>query len=301
MSKFDPRDMQLFASVVDAGSQSAASRATNVPKSTISRCIARLERQLQATLIDRSAHAFTITEAGHLFHGYCRQVRLAIEDAEAAVDDLQGHVRGTLRIGASVTVGQTLLSHLLPEFVARHSGLRIALELTNRALEPRPEGFDVVIKAGAPPDARVVARTLGEVRYGIYASPAYLKTFGLPSTPEDLDGAHVVDNFEGNASMSWWLRSGNARKELRVQSRLDFNDAIMRRDVVMRGAGIGMLPDSICREALRSNTLVAVLPEWAPERAATVYAIWPGRSHMTSRLRVFLDFLTQHAPRILSA
>ena len=142
MNKYDPRDMLLFAKVVESGSLSAAARLTDKPKATVSRAISRLENTLNARLLERSARKSTITEAGRLFYQYCLRVSSAIEEAEGAIGELQGEVHGTLKVGSSVTIGQTLLATLIPDFVDRYPKLRINLELTNRNIDIVEEGVE---------------------------------------------------------------------------------------------------------------------------------------------------------------
>jgi LysR family transcriptional regulator for bpeEF and oprC len=300
MSNFDPSDMLLFAKVVELHSLSAASRLTSRPKATISRAITRLEAALDARLLERSARKTTVTEAGRVFYEYCQRVGLAIEEAEGAVGELQGKVQGTLKVGSSVTIGQTLLAVLIPDFVAAYPGLVIKLELTNRNIDLVEEGFDVVLKAGPLADSSMIAKDLGVLSYGIFASPDHLAEAATIERPADLARAPVVDNFEGKETVAWELRRGEEMASVLVRPRLDFNDAFMRREAVLKGAGIGLIPNWICREALAAGHLVRVLPDWTSARFVRVHAIWPSRLHPTPRLRAFLDYLAENMPKLLS-
>jgi DNA-binding transcriptional LysR family regulator len=223
-----------------------------------------------------------------------------MEEAEGAVGELQGKVQGTLKIGSSVTIGQTLLAALIPDFVAAYPGLAIKLELTNRNIDLVEEGFDVVLKAGPLADSSMIAKDLGVLSYGIFASPAHLAEAALIERPADLARAPVVDNFEGKETVAWELRRGEEMASVLVRPRLDFNDAFMRREAVLKGAGIGLIPNWICREALAAGHLVRVLPDWTSARFVRVHAIWPSRLHPTPRLRAFLDYLAENMPKLLS-
>lgn len=300
MNKYDPRDMLLFAKVVESGSLSAAARLTDKPKATVSRAISRLENTLNARLLERSARKSTITEAGRLFYQYCLRVSSAIEEAEGAIGELQGEVHGTLKVGSSVTIGQTLLATLIPDFVDRYPKLRINLELTNRNIDIVEEGFDVVLKAGPLADSSLVAKDLGVLKYGIFASPGYLAGTGAIDQPADLSDISVIDNFGGKQSVDWKLDRGAQTVTIKLSPRLDFNDALMRREAVIKGAGIGLIPKLICKDALAIGQLVKVLPEWSSARLVRVYAVWPSRRHPTPRLRAFIDYLAETIPQLLT-
>ncbi|MBI2768010.1 MAG: LysR family transcriptional regulator [Burkholderiales bacterium] len=300
MTDFDPVDMFLFAKVVEHGSLSSASRLTGTPKATISRAMSRLEHKLQARLLERSVRRTTATEAGQVFYEYCRRVSSAIEEAQDAVGALQGKVRGTLKVGSSLTIGQTLLNKLIPDFVACHPDLRVNLELTNRNIDLVEEGFDVALRAGPLPDSTLVARELASLVYGVFSSPQYLSAKGAPKHPCELEGTWVVDNFSGRASVTWGFTSATCEPvSIEVKPRLDFNDAVMRREALVKGAGIGRVPRWICQGALDSGALVEVLPDWTCDRVVRVYALWPSRRYPTPRLRAFLDHLEKHLPPLL--
>lgn len=300
MSNFDPSDMLLFAKVVELHSLSAAARLTARPKATISRAITRLEAALNARLLVRSTRKTTVTEAGRVFYEYCLRVGSAIEEAEVAVGELQGKVQGTLKVGSSVTIGQTLLATLIPGFIAIHPELRIKLELTNRNIDLVEEGFDAVLKAGPLADSSMVAKDLGVLSYGIFASPAHLAAVGPIVQPADLARAPVVDNFLGKESVTWGLHRAGETASVQVGPRMDFNDAFMRREAVIKGAGIGLIPNWICKDALATGQLVKVLPEWTSDRFVRVYAVWSSRLYPTPRLRAFLDYLAENMPKLLS-
>lgn len=301
MTEFDPLDMSLFAKVVELGSLSAASRYTGRPKATLSRAMDRLEHKLEARLLDRSARRTTATEAGKVFYEYCRRVSAVIEEAQDAVGALQGNVCGILKVGSSLTIGQTLLNRLVPQFVACHAELRVELELTNRNIDVVEEGFDVVLRAGPLRDSNLVSRQLASLEYGVFSSPAYLSSHEPLLHPSNLQDALVVDNFTGRSCSDWgFVGPAGECMTVSVRPRLDFNDATMRREALIAGAGIGRVPRWICKPALNAGVLVEVLPGWTCDRVVHVYALWPSRRYPTPRLRAFLEHLSEHLPALLN-
>ncbi|MBO9352905.1 LysR family transcriptional regulator [Bordetella petrii] len=300
LSVVDPKDILVFAAVVEAGTMTAASRVTAKPKASISRAIARLESQLQVRLLERSARTIVVTEAGHLLYEYATRLSQELHDAEAAVTALNGRVQGTLRIGCSLTIGQIFMNPLLPEFVAGYPDLHVKLELTNRTIDLIEEGLDVVLRIGPMGDSSLVAKRLGTLAYGVYASPSYLASRPAVRHPLDLDSLAVVDNFYGKPSAIWEFERRGELQRVKVRPRLDFNDAIMRRDALIRGAGIGLVPHHLCVQAIRAGKLANPMEEWKSTREVDIFAVWPGRQFMTPRLRAFIEFLARRVPCLIN-
>lgn len=301
MSQYNPKDLLLFAKVVELQSLSAAARETAVPKATLSRAISRLEAALDVRLLDRSSRRTAVTEAGRLLFEYCIRVRSALDEAESAIGELRGTVRGTLRVAATVTIGQALLPSLLPAFLSRYPAVRVRLELTNRSIEdPAREGFDVVLKPGPLADSSLVARELGAMRYGLFANPDWLARQPRIERPADVESLAVIDNFDGRESLAWELRRGDEVERVKVAALLDSNDALVRREAATRGAGLGCVPKWICSEAVESGQLMEVLPQWQLSRVVQVFAVWPSRRFAMPRLRAFLDHLSERLPPMLS-
>lgn len=142
MAQHDPRDMLLFARVVELQSLTAAAAAAGIGKASVSRAITRLEARLKLRLLDRSPRRTSATEAGMVFYERCRRISEAMCDAESAIATMSGQFSGVLRIRSSITIGQSILSILLPDFLREQPGLTVRLELSNRGLdssEPVPD------------------------------------------------------------------------------------------------------------------------------------------------------------------
>lgn len=299
ISDLDPKDMVLFANVVETHSLSAASRLTLRPKATISRAIVRLEKQLGARLLERSVRQVTVTEAGRVVYGYAVKVAQAVEDAEIAVSALNGQVQGTLRIGCSLTLGKILLKPLVPAFAACHPDLQVQVELTNRTIDLLEEGFDVILKIGPLEDSSLIAKELACLSYGVFASPNYLRSLPPVLIPSDLVNRAVIDNFCGKKQNIWDFSRGDQKISVKVFPRFDFNDAIMRRDALINGAGIGMVPHHLCMEYLKSGALVQLLDQWTSLRWARIYVVWPSRLYLTPKVRAFLDYVSMHIAELI--
>ncbi|WP_454689148.1 LysR substrate-binding domain-containing protein [Achromobacter aloeverae] len=297
MQGCSPDDMLLFAKAAQLGSLSAAARMLDKPKSTISRAIVRLESALGARLMDRSSRKVALTDAGRIFLRHCHRVSEEVTAGLAAVGELQGDIRGRLRVAVPTTFGLALLSPLIAPFLSAYPDLELEVRLTDRSQQQIEERFDLVVRPGPLPHSSLVFRELGVNRYGVYATPQYLAAHPPIHVPEDLSEHRVIDNFAGADAVWWEFTRNEQRARVQVLPRADINDAMMRRDVGSQGMGPTILPTWLATEAVLAGRLAHVLPGWTNTRTVSVYALWSGRTHMRPSLRVFIDYLASAVPR----
>ncbi|MDO9090198.1 MAG: LysR family transcriptional regulator [Burkholderiaceae bacterium] len=298
MKHCDPNDMLLFAKAAELQGISAAARALGRPKASVSRAVVRLETVLNARLLERTSRKVALTDTGRIFLAHCQRVAEEVETAETEIGQLQGSVRGTLRVAVPMTFGRALLAPLLPRFLATYPELRLELRITDRAFDPVEDGLDVVVRQGPLSDSSLMSRELGRAYYGAYATPAYLAAHAPIDQPEDLAAHAVLDFFNGKERKVCSFARDGEQRDVTVLPRVDLNDAVMRRDAALQDIGIVLAPISICTEAVREGRLKRVLPQWQCLRSAAIFALWSGRRHVPPRLRAFLDFLSEAIPHV---
>ncbi len=179
----------------------------------------------------------------------------------------------------------------LPDFCRRFPDLVVEFELTTRVVDPATENCDVAIYIGAPPDSDLAAVKLAEMQMHLYASPAYLQERGSPKKLADLVGhACLLERLNGNEARSLWtLYKGSERAQVRVSGPLVLNSIGLIRRLAVGGAGIALLPASLCGEELDAGTLMRVLRPWTAA-PLPIYALTATRM-MPARTRAFIDFL----------
>ena len=297
----DPKQLMLFARVIDLGGIRTAARALSIPKSTISRAITQLEARLGARLLQRSPGKIALTELGEILLQHCRRVAQEVEEAEAAVVQLQDVARGRLRIAAPVTFGRSLLSPVLSGFLQRYPEVCMELELTNRKVDPAEEGFNFVIRLGPLDDSSLIAKDLGALHFALCASPRYLKRCRPIDHPSDLESHSIIDFFGGAERHVWTFLRNNETVKVEVKPRIDANDPMVRRDAAVAGLGIALLPIWLFRSEVRAKRLTMLLREWQPAVSTRIYALYPSRRNLTPKSRAFLSFLEQEIPSKLDA
>ena len=184
----DLNDLYFFAAVVENGGFSAAGRALGVPKSRLSKRIAQLEDRLGVRLLQRTTRRFVVTEVGERFYGHCRAVLEEARAAQDAVEELRAEPRGVVRISCPVSLAQTVLAHVLPDFLAQYPKMQVRFLSSDRRVDLIGEGYDLAIRVRSKldSDANMVLRSFGQSRVLPVASPALLNAAGRPQHPSEL-------------------------------------------------------------------------------------------------------------------
>jgi len=167
---YDLNAIRFFVKVVEKEGFTAAAKALDIPKSKVSRVVARLEEQLDTRLLERTTRHVRLTEAGRLFYQYAQRISAEAEQSESAMQSLSEKARGSLRVSASVSLGQFLLAPDLAEFLNSYPEVELDLELSNRRVDLIEENYDAAIRAGKLIDSSLIAKRLGHACIQFYAS-----------------------------------------------------------------------------------------------------------------------------------
>jgi DNA-binding transcriptional LysR family regulator len=290
-------DMRLFAKVAEAKSFTVAARLLGVPKQTLSRRVAALERTLDVRLLHRTTRRLHLTEIGAAYAERCGEIARLAEEANRAVTDAQQVPRGTLRVTADPVFGEAFLPALIVEFAKRWPEVHVEVILTRRKVDLIEEGFDVAFRVGRVDDATLTARGLGPARVRYCASPGYLSRAGKPSTPSDLARHQCILVLGGDAPVRWPFAGGKKESLVAVSGRLRFNSFAMAHAAALAGLGIAIFPEFSCADDLRRGRLVAVLDDWTGEVGA-VWLLHPTRRFLTARVKVFVDLVVERLSSI---
>ena len=184
MDKFE--DLQAFVAVVEAGSFTGAAERLGAAKSAVSRRVSALEERLGVQLLRRTTRTQNLTETGRSFYEHSARILADLEEAESAVQQEHGELRGTLRVALPLSFGVRHMCKPIASFSRLHPKIRFDLDLNDRRIDLVEEGMDLAIRIGHLPDSSLIARRLFDVRSVVCASPHYLSVHGEPQSPEDL-------------------------------------------------------------------------------------------------------------------
>jgi DNA-binding transcriptional LysR family regulator len=291
----DLNDLMYFSYVVEHGGFSAAERVLGISKSRLSRRVSELEASLGVRLMQRSTRKLALTEAGQLFYQHCQAM---LSEAQAAVDvvqSLRDSPRGTVRVSVPVTISQTFLSAIMPDFLHRYPEVRVVLRVTNRVVDLYEDGIDVALRVRSEPPASstLVARPLWRSEQMLVAAPSLLKPNAPPLQPSELTQFDTIDvpSSDGRHVFRMIAPDGT-RHEFEHEPRLVTADLGMIREAVMRGVGIASLQDMMYLAPLRSGQMSPVMPGWSFP-VPQLYAVFLSRLGMVPAIRAFVDFLVE--------
>lgn len=296
----DLNDLVLFAAVVKNNGFSAAARALNIPKSKLSKHVARLEQQLDVRLLERSTRKLRVTEIGQTFYEQCETILSGVEAAEAVVaaakSDPSGVVRLACPFGFTPMIGQ-----ILPEFHRRYPGLRILITTTNRRIDLIEERIDIALRVRdhLDTDNNLIVRKLGDSRRHLVASPALLERVG-PVSIETLGTLPTLSMNEQHVTDTWQLNhTDGTKREVTHQPIIGCGDFGILEQAAIEGVGIALLPDYYCTRGMRSGALAPVLPDWSSSDAI-VHLVFTSRHGMLPGVRALIDFLADNLPGAFS-
>ena len=282
--------MKTFTAVVEAGSFVGAMETTQLSKPAVSRHVAELEAHLGTRLLQRTTRRLSLTSEGQTYYQRCKEVLLAVQEAEAEVGSSTGEAMGRLRIGAPQTFGALHLAALWGRFAAANPKVTLDIVLSDRVVDLVEEGYDLVVRIARLSDSNLVSRKLAVTRMVLCASPAYLTRHGTPTQPSELAQHDVISYTYWSTGDVWSFEGPRGEVTVRTRSRINANNGDTCRAAALAHQGVILQPDFLVSRDLRDATLVELMPEY---RAAElgIFAVYPTRKQLPSKVRRLVDFL----------
>lgn len=282
--------LTAFVAIVEAGSISEAARRLRLSKSVMSERLADLEREVTASLVQRTTRKLTLTEDGEAFYRRAKAITLDIEQATAEIAERRGEFVGPLRIAAPVSFGTMHLGPALYGFLAAHPGIELMLDLDDRHIDLASEGYELAVRVGRPSDSRLIARPLAPSRRVLVASPNYLKQNGAPETLAALE-THAAILYTNRGPGDWRFQRGDSQVTVRTsRTALRVNNGDIMCAAAEASLGIALLPSFIVYNALTARRLVELKID-AEVASDLVYAAFPAGRHRSEKVRALVAHL----------
>ncbi|HET9902709.1 MAG TPA: LysR family transcriptional regulator [Xanthobacteraceae bacterium] len=288
--------LKVFHAAAEAGSFTHAGEQLGLSQSAVSRQVSALEQELSAPLFHRHARGLILTEQGDLLFRTAHEVLMKLEAVRAKLSDSRSKPNGELRVNTSPGLGINWLTPRLGEFLDLYPDVRISLITGDEELDLSMREADVAIRLRPPTQPDLIQRKLFSVHFHAYASPEYLKRFGTPRQPEDLDTHRLIvlggqtPNYLQN--VRWLLAAGRADREPRAPW-LTINNILGVLRACQRGVGVAMLPDYVVEE----NGGVVQLFSDGEGFSFDAFFVYPEELKSVARVQVFRDFLVAQAQR----
>ncbi|MEO6776109.1 MAG: LysR family transcriptional regulator [Kofleriaceae bacterium] len=291
----DLNDLALFARVVEHGSFTAAARAMALPKSSVTRGIARLERELGVRLIQRTTRQRGVTDAGRELYERVRGAVGALEEAAEAVREQGKEPRGIVRVTANPDAAMMGIPALLVELRTKLPAIHVELILTSRIVDLVAEGIDLGIRAGTLLDSSLIAKKVGSANAALYAARTYLKKRDKPTKLAEL-AQHDCVVFRGRHGHATWQFEQPRASQIAVEGVASVDDYWFMARTLEAGLGIGPLPMFMAH----GLALERVLPDHLM-RGAPLHVVMPSASFVPARVAAVRDALHAHLVKVLAA
>ena len=283
----------VFVRVARCSSFSGAAAELGISTGTVSRQIAKLERQMGVQLLERSTRNVGLTEIGKAFYERSSHILLLAEESMSTIQELNVEPRGTLRLTAPMLFSIQHLGPVISRFTERYPRVEVQLKISDHLESLSGGDFDIAIRITNHLDDTVIARRLAPIHWVVCASPAYLALHGAPAAPADLK-EHECYHYPSVIKQGRWsFTKGDVEHTVPISGRLRVNSSQIIADHALAGMGIALLPTYLVGDHLKSGHLVPLLTGYQPTVNSALYALYLPNRYMTAKVHCFLDLLRE--------
>lgn len=291
--------IRFFLKLSESLSFKGTAQHFGVPPSTVSRSIKALERELGATLVDRTTRRVRLTETGEWYRDEVTGPLRALATADALVDSRSREAAGTLRITALPGYGVAVLFSALKQFRATYPHIVCDVELADRCLDLSTGEIDIALRATAHPPEYLIAKRLHAHRFVLVASAEFCDQKGRPQTVAEVQNFPALAYRSPSGIKPWLATQPNGDVvTIPTTPELITNHAQLMYRSVMEGAGIALIPTWAIAEELRTGSLVEIplddarpVAKMGPERS--IYLLYHPQKTRLGKVRAMVDFITQ--------
>jgi len=284
--------MKIFVRIYERSSFTLAAEDLSLPRATLTHSLNQLEAWLGTRLLERSTRRVKPTLDGEAYYTRCIHLLAELEDAEHAFRSVAP--KGILRINLYGTLAKYFIIPALPDFMTRYPDIELVLSEADRLVDLVHEGVDCVVRAGNLSDSSLVGRRIALLQQVTCASPAYLRKHGVPKQLDDLashEGVNYVSRTAGSVYPFEFMVDGEL-KEVALKGRVTVFGAEIYAASAIAGMGIIQVPRYRVATQLSEGLLREVLPQ-SPPPPMPVSVLYPHNRHMSPRVRVFVDWVTE--------
>ncbi|AEB59562.1 LysR family transcriptional regulator [Ectopseudomonas mendocina] len=289
--------LRTFVATVRCGGFSAAARQLGLATSSVTRAVNALEQELGCVLLNRNTRQISVSEAGRDYFERALAILDALDEADAAVADKDGEVRGRLAVSVPVEFARRIIAPHLGKLLQRHPQLEVSLRVTDEVVDLLSERVDLALRLGSSiVSDDVVSQRVGSFRRWLVASPQYLAC-NSPITQPDALQMHACLQYDyGSPANYWRFEKDGKTLQVPVSGRLRSNNADILRQAALDGQGIALLSDWLVRDDVDSGKLQRLLPDYdvAPgPHEGTIHLLYLPNHRGSRRIAAFSEFLQE--------
>lgn len=286
-------DLAFFVLLAKLGSMTATARELGVTPPAVTKRLNLMEQKLGVRLVNRTTRRISLTNEGETYLAQASQILHQIREMEESISSGRAEPKGLLRINATPGFGRTRIAPILSRFAHAHPEVEVELHLTDRPISLVEEAYDLAIRFGELPDTRLTARKLMSNRRFLCASPAYLKKYGEPQTPAELQRHRcILHRQNDDVYGTWRIQKGKTLELVKVRGAVSSNDGDVVMNWALEGHGIVQRSEWDAAKYLESGRLKEVMRGYTlPD--ADLYLYYLSRSNLPAKVRAFIDFIAE--------
>ena len=291
MHSFD--DFYYFYLVVKHGGFSAASEASNITKSKLSRRILDVEAQYNVTLIQRSTRHFKVTPLGQELYEECIKLIQQVDCANNVLLKQKSEPQGLIKISCPSVMMHHQIRSLLNRFLQRYPQVSVEMELTSRRVDVLHDDIDLAIRTNfqANEDSSIVVRDVIKTTHCLVASPALLQGRVIRYATELNNYPTIVlGTQKPHHQLTLHHTELNEQIVVPLNPRVKSNDLAGVYYSVIDGLGIADLPYLTVEQDIAEGRLVHILPEWC-SNVGTVQLVYASRKGQRLVMEKLIDTL----------
>ena len=282
----------IFLEVAKYESFAGAARALGLTGPAISKQVQSLEDQLGVKLLNRTTRHVALTEEGAIYFEKARKALDDLSEAEQQIHELKVCPTGKLKVNAPMSFGTQFLTRPIATFAEKYPEVELEIDFNDRLVDVAAEGFDVVIRIGSLEDSNLIARKLAPCPIILCAGKKLIEKYGLPESVEQLSDYPGIVYTQHTQKEVWRFQKNDGEILSQTLNRnFSANTAEMMLEACLQGLGVAILPIFSADSYLRTGELVALFPEYKAYPETDIYAMYPQNSYLSTRTRLFIDWL----------
>ncbi|QDK46429.1 LysR family transcriptional regulator [Bdellovibrio sp. ZAP7] len=288
MEQLDLNQIRTFVKLVQAGSFTKAAEVLHQPKSRVSRRLAALERDLGIQLVYRTTRQFQLTDAGRAYYERSRGLVEGLESLSAELSEEVADVSGWLRLTASDDLGVLLLPDILADFAKQHPRVRFEMLLSQAYVDLVKESIDVAVRIGILKDSNLRVKKVATLKSVMVASPGFLERYRQADDLENLSTLPFL-SLNSQNKLELWRTADGKKMTVKVDPVFSANNPNMIVQMALQGRGIGMVPEFIVAEHIRSGRLIHMYRSLRGQEIP-VSLVSPEQKEIPMKTKKFIDF-----------
>lgn len=286
-------DVALFVRIAELGTLSAAARERDVPVSQVTRALTRLEAACGVRLLHRTTHGLSLTDEGDTFLSYGRRLLDTTAELDSELTGKLSGPSGWVRVSVSPLLAECVIAPSLCGLYQLYPQLHLDIHADDRMADMARDGIDIAIRSGSSNSDTLVARQIGQHGRTLYAAPSYLKNFGTPTTPQDLQHHRLIASSASPTLNRWTLADPKGPPDMPITGHTRTDNTALLLNLVLHGVGIARINDLYGQPLVREGRLVPVLQAHFSSPSIPIYAVMLQERHRLPKIRTCIDYWAQ--------